>query len=488
MVDTGRTNEGSRQRLPFFALRGWLRAAAALGWLMTLCLAAGSTVRADETIRAVPDSVDQVRLSYAPIVRLAAPSVVNIYTRRVVDQRRGLSFFDDPFFQRFFGMPRDRVQNSLGSGVIIDGDGLIVTNHHVIEQSDEVTVVLSDRREFEAEIVGTDEGTDLAVLKIETGGERLSFLQLGDSDSLEVGDLVLAIGNPFGVGQTVTSGIVSALARTSVGFADVGAFIQTDAAVNPGNSGGALVTHDGKLVGVNTAIYSKSGGSIGIGFAIPSNLVRTIVDGIVAGGRAVHPWLGAEGQAVSADLAESLGLSRPVGVLVNGLHPLSPAKDAGLEIGDIVYAVDGYEVFDPQGLRFRLASRAPGGEIALSVLRSGDAFTLTVPLSAPPEDPPRDIRRLSGRQPLAGAAVANLSPAYNEEIGIDQNRTGVIVIEVRRGNAARIGLRAGDVVKRISGEDIRSTRQLESILERPREEWEVVIERGGKSLSVRVRT
>lgn len=497
-----KNQRGSRRGLPFLLgvalvtapVTGLVTApvmALVTGLVMGLALisvVAPTASRAEEPIRVVPESAEQVRLSYAPIVRQVAPSVVNIYTRRIVSQRQVFPFFDDPFFERFFGTPRERVQNSLGSGVIIDADGLIVTNHHVIEHSDEVIVVLSDRREFAATVIGSDERTDLAVLRIEAGGEVLPRLELGDSDTIDVGDLVLAIGNPFGVGQTVTSGIVSALARTTVSLTDVGAFIQTDAAVNPGNSGGALVTLDAKLIGINTAIYSRSGGSVGIGFAIPSNLVRTVVDSIVAGGRAIRPWLGADGQAVTADLAASLGLSRPVGVLVNRLHPLGPALAAGIEIGDVIYAVDGYEVYDPQGLRFRLATRPTGGEVVLAVLRDGDALSVVVPLSPPPEDPPRDIRALSGRHPLDGAVVANLSPAYNEEIGVDQNRTGVIVIEVRRGAAARLGLRPGDVVVAIAGVTIETTGQLEDVLDRRRAEWEVVIERAGKTLRVVVQS
>ena len=244
-----------------------------------------------------PSSKEQVMLSYAPLVKKAAPAVVNIYTRKVVRTRSYSPLFDDPFFRRFFGdtlrgVPaptRKRVQNSLGSGVIVDGSGTVVTNHHVIAGADDVTVVLADRREFDAKIIGSDERTDLAVLKIDTAGEVLPSLKFRDSDDIEVGDLVLAIGNPFGVGQTVTSGIVSAIARTNVGISDLGSFIQTDASINPGNSGGALVTMDGRLVGINSAIYSKGGGSVGIGFAIPANMVRTVIDGLLGGGKLVRP-------------------------------------------------------------------------------------------------------------------------------------------------------------------------------------------------------
>src|SRR5215469_720541 len=272
--------------------------------------------------RAVAETRAELQLSFAPVVKKTAPAVVNVFSRRTV-RTQVSPLFDDPFFRRFFAdnapfqVPSERVQRSLGSGVLVAADGTIVTNHHVIKDADEVTVVLADRREFEAKILRSDEHVDLAVLKIETHGERLPFLELRDSDELEVGDLVLAIGDPFGVGQTVTSGIVSALARTGVGVSDYRFFIQTDAAINPGNSGGALVSLDGRLVGINTAIYSRSGGSIGIGFAIPSLMVKAVLAGAGTTGRIVRPWLGASGQPVTSDLVPGLGLKRPMGVLLN---------------------------------------------------------------------------------------------------------------------------------------------------------------------------
>ncbi|WP_342241987.1 trypsin-like peptidase domain-containing protein, partial [Inquilinus sp. OTU3971] len=273
----------------------------------------------------VPTSRAEIDLSFAPLVRSAAPAVVNIYARHMVVERAN-PLFDDPFFQRFFGddmpggRPRQRVENSLGSGVVVGSGGLVVTNHHVIKDADQITVVLSDRTEYEAELVLSDERTDLAFLKLkDLAGRSLPALPLGDSDALEVGDLVLAIGNPFGVGQTVTMGIVSAIARTAVGISDYDFFIQTDAAVNPGNSGGALIDMKGRLVGINTAIYSRTGGSLGIGFAIPANMLRSMMRAAETGQKVVRPWLGADGQAVDRSLAEAYGLDRPAGVLVNGV-------------------------------------------------------------------------------------------------------------------------------------------------------------------------
>ena len=441
--------------------------------------------------RLVPGSLEELRLSYAPVVRAVAPAVVNIYTRRVVASGFRSPFMDDPIFERFFGrlfpqMPRERIESSLGSGVLVSADGAIVTNHHVIRGADQVTVALADRREFEAEVVGSDESTDLAVLRIDAGGEALPHLELGDSDLIEVGDIVLAIGNPFGVGQTVTSGIVSAQSRTGAAGLSGAAFIQTDAAINPGNSGGALVTLDGRLIGINTAIVSRSGGSIGIGFAIPANLVRVVVADMVAGGRVVRPWSGVSLQPVTADIARSLGLARPAGVLVNGLHPRGPAAAAGLVVGDVVLAVDGHEVFDRDGFDFRLRTRGVGDTATLTTLGRGGQREVAVALLAPPESPPRDIRRLEGPQPLAGATVANLSPALADELGLPRNAGGVIVLKIERGPAARIGLRVGDIVVSVAGIDIDLTATLTEALERRRREWEIAIRRGGEVLRVTV--
>ncbi len=453
---------------------------AAFGIALAALAAAAHTVE-----RVVPGSAAELQLSYAPLVEAAAPAVVNIYARGRV-ARRASPFFADSFFERFFGnrfpaVPSEREESSLGSGVIVSPDGVIVTNRHVIENGDRITVALADRREFAAAVVGSDESTDLAVLRIDTGGEALPALELGDSDAVAVGDIVLAIGNPFGVGQTVTSGIVSAQVRTGL---KGGAFIQTDAAINPGNSGGALVTLDGRLIGINSAILSRSGGSVGIGFAIPSNLVRVVVEGMVATGRMVRPWVGLDIQAVTTELARGLGLDRPAGVLVNGVHPLCPAA---LAVGDIVLAVDGHEVFDADGFRFRLSTRPLGETAMLSVRgRSGDRLE-PLRLTAPPEEPPRDVRRLDGRHPLAGATVANLSPALTAELSLDPMLAGVVVLRVGGGPAARLGLRPGDVVAEVAGRAIDTTAGLARALSRDRREWPIAVRRDGETLRVTVR-
>jgi serine protease Do len=444
--------------------------------------------------RAVPESREQVQLSFAPVVKKTAPAVVNVFSRRVVKQQGGApsALLNDPVFRRFFGdampfgLPQERVQNSLGSGVLVAPDGVVVTNNHVIKDADEVTVVLADRREFEAEVLRRDERTDLAVLKIDVKGEQLPFLELRDSDELEVGDLVLAIGNPFGVGQTVTSGIVSALARTRIGVSDFRFFIQTDAAINPGNSGGALVGLDGRLVGINTAIYSRSGGSIGIGFAIPTGMVRTVLSGAGSGARIVRPWLGTSGQAVNNEIAQSLGLRRPVGVLVKEVTPGSPAAAAGIRKGDVVLSVNGHEVEDDEALRYRIATLGVGQTARLAFWRDGRQSTIEVPLAAPPESPPRAITPVKGSNPLAGATVANLSPALADELGIDLTAKGVIVLDVTRGTPAqRVGIQRGDVVLGINKKTAVSVEQLQKLLQAP-SPWMLTLKRGQRVLNLTV--
>lgn len=464
--------------------------------VVTLAIIAGLAVSPAWAEKTVPQTRAQVQLSYAPLVKKAAPAVVNIYTRKVVRTRQVAPLFNDPFFRRFFGeqfgVPfgregQKKVQNSLGSGVIVRADGIVVTNRHVIEGADEISVVLADKREFRAEIMGADESTDLAVLRIDTGGEPLPALALRDSDELEVGDLVLAIGNPFGVGQTVTSGIVSALARTGVGITDLGFFIQTDAAINPGNSGGALITMDGQLVGINTAIFTKSGGSHGIGFATPSNMVRFVVAGFLKGKELVRPWLGAAGQPVTVDLAESLGLKRPGGVLINEVYPNSPAERAGMRPSDVVLKVGGREIGDAGALKFRIGTREVGGVVTLTIWREGAIKDLTLDLEAPAEEPPRHQTELGGRQPLAGVTVVNMNPALSVELGVDVFRPGVYLLSLdRRSPAAQLGFRPGDRVLTVNDRKIVRVRDLTRALKEATDGWVIAVERGGRTLTVSV--
>ncbi len=453
--------------------------------LVAALLVAGSVAHAQ---RKVPPSKEVAQYSFSPIVKTAAPAVVNVYVRGRVPVQTP---FDDPFFRRFFGerfgMPADRVQNSLGSGVIVSPDGVVVTNTHVVKigGAAEIRLVLADKREFDAKVITQDEKTDIAVLRIEGGDGRFPFLAFEDSDSLEVGDMVLAIGNPFGVGQTVTSGIVSALARSEIGQSEAQVFIQTDAAINPGNSGGALVDMAGKLVGINTSIYSRSGGSHGIGFAIPSNLVKLFVDSAVAGRKVERPWLGARLEAVTREIAEALKLERATGAAVMRVHAASPAAEARLEPGDVIVAVDGHDVSDARGVNYRLTTRGIGNRAKLDVLRNGKRIVVDVALKAATKVV-NDPRNLAGQHPLDGARVVNLTPAAADELGVDDS-TGVIVSEVRNGSVAQsLGFRAGDLIVTVGDKLIDSVDTLEPLLKQRRRMWQMAVRRGGRMLQLQV--
>jgi Do/DeqQ family serine protease len=448
-----------------------------------LILLAAAALPAAAQQRFVP-SQNELRASYAPVVQRVAPAVVNVYAARMVQNRNPL--FEDPVFRRFFGVPdggANQIQRSLGSGVIVDSSGLIVTNVHVIEGADEVKVALADKREFEAEIVLKDKRSDLAVLKLKDSHEKFPTLDFANSDALQVGDVVLAVGDPFGVGQTVTHGIVSALARTQVGITDYQFFIQTDAAINPGNSGGALVDLDGRLVGINTAIFSRSGGSQGIGFAIPANMVRVVVASAVHGGKEVQrPWLGARLQAVTSDIADSLGLKRPTGALINNVVSNSPAAQAGLKAGDLILSVDGQAVDDPNAFDYRFATKPLGGTAELGLLRAGKELAAKVALRTAPASP-RDEITIQSRSPFSGAKVANLSPALADELQlrIDQ---GVVVLDIDTGSyASNIGFRRGDIIVSVNGKHIDKTADLEQIARQQSRTWRVIINRGGQQIS-----
>ncbi|MBV8839199.1 MAG: Do family serine endopeptidase [Alphaproteobacteria bacterium] len=438
--------------------------------------------------RRVPSSLSELRLSYAPVVQRVSPSVVNVYAAKIVANRN--PFMEDPLFRRFFGgggggMPQELVQRSLGSGVIVDPSGLIMTNNHVIEGASEVKVALADKREFEAEILLKDARSDLAVLRVKDGREKFTAIELGDSDELQVGDVVLAIGNPFGVGQTVTHGIVSALARTQVGITDYQFFIQTDAAINPGNSGGALVDTAGRLVGLNTAIYSRSGGSQGIGFAIPVNMVKVVVASAKTGGSTVkRPWLGAKLQNVTPDIAESLGLKRPAGALVATVAANSPAAHAGLKTGDLIVAIDGQVVDDQNAFDYRFATKALGGQAQIGILRNGKESTLKVALETAPETP-RDELVIQARSPFMGVKIANISPAVADELRLDSTAEGVAVTDVADGSLAQsLGFQRGDVIAEVNGEKIARTRDLDRASKERQRLWRITIVRGGQQISV----
>ncbi|HET9246631.1 MAG TPA: DegQ family serine endoprotease [Xanthobacteraceae bacterium] len=442
--------------------------------------------------RRVPSSANELRLSYAPVVRRAAPAVVNVYAAKMATVRNPL--FEDPIFRRFFGMsgapggPGDQVQRSLGSGVLVDAAGLVVTNNHVIEGADQVRVSLADKREFEAEMVLKDSRSDLAVLRIKAQNERFPALEFADSDALEVGDVVLAIGNPFAVGQTVTHGIVSALARTEVGITDYQFFIQTDAAINPGNSGGALVDLSGRLVGINTAIFSRSGGSQGIGFAIPANMVKVVVASAKGGGSMVkRPWLGARLQAVTPEIADGLGLKRPSGALIASVTPMSPAARAGLKTSDLIIAIDGQPVEDANAFDYRFATKAIGGSARLGVMRAGKELALSVVLEAAP-DSPHDELVIASPSPFQGARVSNLSPALADSLRLDPSAEGVVIVDIASGSPAQtLGFQRGDLVLSVNNAKIAKTRDLERATGQQSRRWSITIVRGGQQLSVELR-
>jgi Do/DeqQ family serine protease len=348
-----------------------------------------------------------------------------------------------------------------------------------------VKVSLADKREFEAEIVLKDARSDLAVLRIGDKKERFPAIDLGDSDALQVGDVVLAIGNPFGVGQTVTHGIVSAVARTQVGISDYQFFIQTDAAINPGNSGGALVDLNGRLVGINTAIYSRSGGSQGIGFAIPANMVQVVVASAKGGSAAVkRPWLGARLQEVTPEIADSLGIKRPSGALVANVAVGGPAARAGIKTGDVIVSIDGTVVDDPNSFDYRFATKPLGGSAQVALLRQGHEVAVTVGLQTAPESP-REELEIRARSPFLGAKVANLSPALADELRLDAQAQGVVIISVADGSTAQsIGFRKGDIVISVNNQKIERSADLDRVTRAGGRQWRVTINRAGQQISV----
>lgn len=453
--------------------------------IVLLAVFSGSfNASAQDAQRQVPQNPIEMQLSFAPLVKKAMPAVVNVYAARQV-RRQATPFDGDPFFEQFFGgrfqSQPPRVQSSLGSGVIVDQSGLIVTNYHVIRGADEVKVALSDGREFESKVLLKDEATDIAVLKIDPHGIEFPVLALADSDKVEVGDLVLAIGNPFGVGQTVTSGIVSAQARTKVGISDFDFFIQTDAAINPGNSGGALIGMDGSLIGINTAIYSRSGGSIGIGFAIPSNLVRSVVETVKRGGSNFEqPYLGASFQGLNAALAESLGMEQPYGALVTDVQADSPAAKAGMAVGDIILTAQGQKLENPDALGYRLLTTGIGKTIDFDIMRNGKVAKITVALIAMPNDASGASEVITGNSPFAGAEVSNLTPINARRFNQPQNAKGVVISNVDDKSRAVNIFAKGDVIRAVNGQLINTVNDLTKVLNAGQPQiWRLEFERNG---------
>jgi serine protease Do len=390
----------------------------------------------------------------AEVAEVARPAVVNISTTSTVTMEDNPSgnMFNDPFFRRFFGDQFDHGQkrkfksSALGSGVIISADGYILTNNHVVKSADEIKVILYDKREFKGKIVGTDPRTDLAVVKIQA--KDLSTIKIGESGKLKTGDVVLAIGNPFGLNQTITMGIVSAVGRSNIGLADFEDFIQTDAAINPGNSGGALVNTNGELVGINTAIFSTSGGYMGIGFAIPSDMARSVMDSIIKHGKVIRGWLGVSIQNLTPEIAKSLGMKETAGALVGGVEKDSPADKAGMKRGDLIIQFSGRKVEDSTGLRNMVSGSAPGTKAEIKVVRDGKEQTLTVTLGEFQEK--ITAKKIEYNNALKGITVQELTPSLRDRMGLPENVNGVIIANISEDSPAQEALQMHDVIMEVN--------------------------------------
>ena len=441
---------------------------------------------AEATTQQVPQSTAQIQLSFAPVVKQVAPAVVNVYAT-TISKRSASPFANDPFFSQFFGnsplfQSRPRESQSLGSGVLVDPSGIIVTNNHVVTGATNVKVATQDGHQYDVDVLIADPKTDLAVLKIKNpGGKTFPTLQFADSDQLQVGDLVLAVGNPFGVGQTVTSGIVSALARTGIESSDYEAFIQTDAAINPGNSGGALVNLKGQLVGINTAIFTQSGGSVGIGFAIPANMVKTVANAGEHGGKLVLPWLGARLQDVTPDIATSLNIDPPRGAMVTEVAKGSPADAAGLKSGDVITSIDGVAVDEPQSLNYRIATKPIDSTASLTFLRDGAQRQTSLKLEAAPGS--GESATISGNTRFAGTTAATLTPALAQQLGLSFSAKGVVVTGVEPNSPAdNMGLQQGDIILSLNGTPIGDVATFKRIASGSPSGWQITLQRQGQMI------
>lgn len=425
--------------------------------------------------------------SIADVTARVVPSVVNIFATKVhrsATDRHMLPFFNDPFFREFFGAPgpqrpQERRERSLGSGVIVSEDGIILTNNHVVQSAEEIKVTLNDGRDLAAKLVGTDAKSDLAVLRIVGDVGKLKALPFGDSNRLRLGDVVLAVGNPFGVGQTVTMGIVSATGRANVGIVDYEDFIQTDAAINPGNSGGALVDLEGGLVGINTAILSRTGGYQGIGFAIPSNMARPIMESLLEHGRVVRGWLGVSIQDVDDDLAGAMNLDVEQGVLIADVTDESPADRAGLRRGDVIVQVDREPLRSSARLRNLVALRGAGNEVTLDVMRDGERKKIVVTLGELPGEfagEPGDLHITE----LSGLTLTALSPAVRQRYRISPRvKQGVVVTEVAANTPAqRVGIQPGDIIIEVNRTPVSSVEQVQRAYARSRTRLLLWVQRG----------
>jgi len=439
----------------------------------------------------IPKNENEITLSFAPIVKATAPAVVNIYVDKKVLRYNKSPFFNDPFFNQFFGqgfgLPQERIERSLGSGVVINESGLIITNEHVIAQANEIQVTFSAGQEYSATIIYADETTDLALIQIQHEGETFPYLEFSDSSTIDIGDLVVAIGNPFGVGQTVTTGIISAKARTGVGITDIGYFLQTDAAINPGNSGGALISMDGKLVGINTAIFSRSGSSAGLGFAIPSNMVKALLRSYKRGTPKLRHWFGAKTRTLSSEEAVKMGLQNKTYVVIDSVWNQSPANKAGLQKNDILISIDNQEIFNFTSLKYYIIVAEDMPTIPLTIIRDGKEVLISFPIEYPEEKPLRNSILIEGSNPLNGVILENISPVLMQELNLDVIQ-GVVIAAINPNSyAKRANLKKGDILQKINKEDILNVNQAKEILNnKSRQNWEIEILRNNKTYFLRV--
>jgi serine protease Do len=416
----------------------------------------------------------------AEIAEAVMPTVVNISVVKT-DKIMGTPFapfYDDPFFRKFFGdrfnhkeTPRKRKSFSLGSGVIVSPDGLILTNNHVIKDADKIKVLLSDKREFIGKVIGNDPKTDLSVIKIDA--ENLSSITLGNSDELRVGELVLAIGNPFRLNQTITMGIVSAVGRANVGIAEYEDFIQTDAAINPGNSGGALVNVKGELIGINTAIFSTTGGYQGIGFAIPSNMARIVMNSLIQKGKVIRGWLGVSIQAITPELAAQFQLEKDYGTLISDVVKESPAEEAGLLRGDVIFEFGGKKVDEPYMLRNIVASSFPGGTVGLKVIRDGEIVELSVTIGTLPSETEKTPTTF--KNVLKGISVQNLTPESYRQLNLPDRIRGVVVTDIEADSPSVTSLIPGDIILEINRKAISNIEDYESIVSKIKSDQDVLL-------------
>src|SRR5215469_3081230 len=445
------------------------------------------------TLRLADSNEGPSRNSYAPVLKSVLPSVVNISSSKVVKADQEIGGHMDPLFRQFFGngagpfeAPKNQREKSLGSGVIVSPEGYILTNNHVVDGATEVKVTLSDKREFDAKIVGTDPKTDIALLKI--GATNLKPVTLGDSSKVEVGDTALAIGNPFGVGQTVTRGIISAVGRGNLGIEDYEDFLQTDAPINPGNSGGALINDRGELVGINTAILSHgSGGNEGIGFAVPVNLAHQVMDQILTSGKVVRAYMGILPQDMTPDMAKAFGQKEARGVVVGDVTPNSPAQEGGIQRGDILLDVDGKPVSDSNQLRMSISMMQPGANIKVKVLRNGSERELSLKLAEMPTESAK-VESDGGddsTKALQGVEVANLTPRTAERLGLPASTNGVVVADIDPASKlADSGLRKGDVIQEVNHQAVKNVSEFQSAVKNAGSDPLLLVNRQGRTLFI----